>query len=61
MRLETADGKALHITGAGSAAFWTEHSDPAGLTSWTAVLGATTKQRSFLGRWASAKSADNYY
>ena len=60
MRLESPDGKALHLAGAGSAAFWTEHSDRAGLSSWTAALGAPTEQRSFLGRWATAASADGY-
>ena len=42
------------------AAFWSEHSDRAGLTSWHTAMGTEKSQRGFLGRWAAQGSADSY-
>ena len=41
-------------------AFWTEHSDRAGIDSWLAALGVTAADRSFLGRWGAKGGADLY-
>ena len=43
-----------------AARFWSEHSDRAGLDSWTAALGVAQSERNFLGRWAASGSADSY-
>ena len=43
-----------------AARFWSEHSDRAGLDSWTAALGVAQSERNFLGRWSATGSADSY-
>ena len=56
--LETSTGEA-RLPGK-AARFWSEHSDRAGLDSWTAALGVAQSERNFLGRWAASGSADSY-
>ena len=43
-----------------AAAFWTEHSDRAGVDSWLAALLVPADLRRFLGRWAAQSSEDAY-
>ena len=56
--LADAEGKALLPRGAG--AFFTEHSDRAGLDSRAAALGVGASERAFLGRWRLGGSTDTY-
>ena len=57
-QLRTSSGEARLPEDAGR--FWSEHSDRAGLDSWTAALGVSKDDRAFLGRWAAKGSADAY-
>ena len=56
--LSTATAEAKLPEDAGR--FWSEHSDRAGLDSWTAALGVGQSERDFLGRWAAKGSSDTY-
>ena len=44
----------------GAGAFFTEHSDRAGLDSWAASLGVGSSERAFLGRWRASGATDTY-
>jgi hypothetical protein len=41
-------------------AFWSEHSDRAGLDSWLSAIGVGSDMRRFVGRWAVRSSEDSY-
>ena len=56
--LTDTEGAQLLPHGAG--AFFTEHSDRAGLDSWAAALGVGVSERAFLGRWRAGGSTDSY-
>ena len=54
------DAGGVQLLPRGSGAFFTEHSDRAGLDSWAAALGVGASERAFLGRWRAGGSTDAY-
>jgi hypothetical protein len=54
------DAEGVQLLPCGAGAFFTEHSDRAGLDSWAAALGVGASERAFLGRWRAGGSTDAY-
>ena len=54
------DAEGVQLLPHGAGAFFTEHSDRAGLDSWAAALGVGVSERAFLGRWRAGGSTDTY-
>ena len=58
LKCDGSDGAPLLL--ADAVAFWSEHSDRAGVDSWLAALLVPSDLRRFLGRWSVQASEDVY-